>query len=58
MAHRQQTGKWPTARSGLVVEAPGKTWRGVEIALIQGHRELTKGSSLARVLIPLKEKAQ
>jgi hypothetical protein len=57
LAHRQRTGKWPTALSGPVAEAPGETWRAVELALVQGHRGLPKGSSLARVLKPLKEKS-
>jgi hypothetical protein len=57
LAHRKRTGRWPTALSGPVVEAPGETWRGVEMALVQGQRGLPKGSSLARVLKPLKEKS-
>jgi hypothetical protein len=55
VAHRKRTGSWPTARSGPVPEAPGETWRGIEMALVQGHRDLPGGSSLARLLIPLKE---
>jgi hypothetical protein len=54
LAHRRRTGKWPPALSGPVVEAPGETWKGVEMALVQGHRGMRKGSSLARVLKPLK----
>src|SRR5262249_12090203 len=57
MAHRPQTGKWSTARSGPVAEASGETWRDIEMALFQGHRGWTKGSSLAPLLKPLKERS-
>ncbi len=36
-AHYQRTGAWPTGKSGPVSEAPGETWRGVQMALHMGH---------------------
>jgi hypothetical protein len=48
--HHQRTGRWPTDDSGPVVEAPGETWCGIEQALYKGHRGLSGGSSLARLL--------
>jgi hypothetical protein len=49
-AHRRGTGRWPTARSGPIPEAPGETWLAVESALREGRRGLPGGSSLARAL--------
>jgi hypothetical protein len=49
-AHRQRTDGWPTQDSGPVVDAPGETWRGVQMALYQGLRGLPGGSSLAQLL--------
>jgi hypothetical protein len=49
-AHRRRTGRWPTARSGPIPEAPGETWLAVECALREGRRGLPGGSSLARLL--------
>jgi superfamily II DNA or RNA helicase len=49
-AHYQQRGKWPTPEAGLIVDAPGETWKGVQMALLQGRRGLPGGSSLAKVL--------
>ena len=49
-AHRQRTGKWPTADSGPIPEAPGENWRAVNLALYNGHRGLPGGSSLAKLL--------
>jgi superfamily II DNA or RNA helicase len=48
--HRQRTGKWPTENSGPVHAEKGATWKGVEVALYQGRRGLSGGSSLARLL--------
>jgi hypothetical protein len=50
-AHFQRTGRWPTRLSGPVVEAPGERWEAVEGALRAGHRGLSGGSSLARLLL-------
>jgi len=49
-AHFQRTGKWPSAHSGPIVEAPGETWRGVDRALADGGRGFPGGSSLSRLL--------
>jgi hypothetical protein len=49
-AHRHRTGKWPTADSGPIPEAPGENWRAVNLALYNGHRGLPGGSSLAKRL--------
>jgi hypothetical protein len=32
-AHQARTGRWPTADAGKIEEAPGETWKGVEMAL-------------------------
>ncbi len=48
-AHRQRTGKWPTADSGFVVDAPGENWKTIDQALRIGCRGLPGGSSLARI---------
>jgi hypothetical protein len=49
-AHRHRTGKWPSARSGALAEAPGETWVAVDRSLRVGQRGLAGGSSLACVL--------
>jgi hypothetical protein len=49
-AHFRRTGRWPTRTSGPIAEAPGETWRGVELALQHGYRGLPGGSSLSRLL--------
>jgi hypothetical protein len=49
-AHLQRTGRWPTAGSGPVDEAPGETWCGIRNELRRGGRGLPGGSSLARLL--------
>ena len=48
--HYQRTGKWPNVTHGPIAAAPGETWRGVQMALLQGLRGLPGGSSLARLL--------
>jgi hypothetical protein len=68
-AHRRRTGRWPTARSGPVAEAPGDAWNAVAGALRDGWRGLPGGTSLAlllaehrgrrtRVAVPLLTEAQ
>jgi hypothetical protein len=52
--HRRRTGGWPTVDAGPVADAPGETWLGVDVALKQGHRGLPGGSSLFRLLKPLR----
>ena len=49
-AHHARTGRWPTAGSGPIAEAPGETWSAVNMALYCGYRGLTGGASLARLL--------
>jgi hypothetical protein len=50
-AHHTRTGKWPTERSGSVLEAPGETWKAIDRALQAGVRGLPGGSSLAKLLV-------
>jgi len=45
-----RNGRWPTASSGPLPEAPGEKWRLVDSALRSGGRGLPGGSSLARML--------
>lgn len=49
-AYRQRTGKWPTAASGPVEEAPEETWKRINAALWEGYRSLPGGDSLSRLL--------
>ncbi len=49
-AHKERTGRLPTAHSGPIPESGGETWAAVESALRLGIRGLTGGSSLARLL--------
>jgi hypothetical protein len=48
--HFQRFGKWPKYNSGPIVDAPSETWAGIDSALAKGKRELTGGSSLAKLL--------
>ncbi len=48
-AHRSRTGRWPSAFSGPIPEAPGETWNAVNRALWGGTRGLPGGSSLAKL---------
>lgn len=48
--HHAAHGRWPSCISGPVEAAPGETWSGIHMALAMGHRGLTRGSSLARLL--------
>ena len=48
--HNERTGAWPTEASGLVLEKPGETWKGVQVALVKGNRGLPGGFSLAKLL--------
>jgi len=48
--HRSRTGKWPTARSGEVVGAPGETWAAVHHALASGLRGHPGGTTLVKLL--------
>jgi hypothetical protein len=49
-AHYMRTGQWPRIESGPVFEAPSETWKGIQMALVTGHRGLPGGSSLAQLL--------
>ena len=49
-AYHKRTGRWPTDISGPVQAAPGETWKAVNLALFQGLRGLTGGSSLYQLL--------
>jgi hypothetical protein len=49
-AHHAATGYWPVEESGPVSGAPGETWKRISMALHKGSRELSAGSSLARLL--------
>ena len=48
--HHRRTGLWPTAESGPVIDAPGETWKGIDMALRHGCRGFPVGFSLARLL--------
>lgn len=56
-AHRRRTGDWPVILSGPIWDAPGKTWRGINNALLVGTRGLPGGDSLARCLKRYRGKA-
>jgi hypothetical protein len=50
MAHRRPTGRWPGRGAGPIAEAPGETWKAVQMSLVQGLCRLKGGSSLSRML--------
>jgi hypothetical protein len=49
-AHRRRTGRWPTAASGRVLDAPSELWRSLDTALRRGFRGLPRGDGLAELL--------
>ena len=49
-AHRDRTGRWPSEKSGVIVEAPNEKWVNVQAALRLGLRGLPGGSSLVQLL--------
>jgi hypothetical protein len=49
-AHHERTGQWPSEASGPIADAPGETWKAVNLALFQGLRGLPGGSSLYQLL--------
>jgi hypothetical protein len=48
--HRKRTGKYPSRRSGAVIDAPAERWSAIDDALRGGWRGLRGGSSLAKLL--------
>lgn len=53
-AHMARNGKWPNSTSGRVLGAPGESWSGINLALWQGLRGFSGGSSLAKLLQKVK----
>jgi superfamily II DNA or RNA helicase len=49
-AYHNRTGRWPSQSSGPIDEAPGETWKRVDMALVQGGRGLSTACSLAQFL--------
>lgn len=49
-AHKQATGRWPSDRSGPVVDAYGENWGAIEGDLRVGRRGLPGGWTLVRLL--------
>jgi hypothetical protein len=49
-AHRARAGRWPTAASGPVLEAPGENWGTNDGTLHDGGRGLPRRNSLAKLL--------
>lgn len=49
-AHKERTGRWPSANSGVIAGVPNETWNGVNLALTTGVRGLPGRSSLAKLL--------
>jgi hypothetical protein len=49
-AFHDRSGRWPVGGSGLVAEAPGETWCGIDSALSRGARGLPRGLTLSRLL--------
>ena len=47
-AHYQRSGRWPTHKSGPIVDAPGETWLAVDMALRQEIRGWRGSTSLFR----------
>jgi len=45
-----RTNRWPTQKTGIVVESPNETWAAIICALAEGHRGLPGGTSLADLL--------
>ena len=48
--YHQCHGRWPSAVADVIPEAGELTWRAVNLALRKGHRGLSGGSSLSRLL--------
>jgi hypothetical protein len=55
--HNRSKGRWPSVHSGKVENGhPGDTWAAYHSALYSGARGLPGGSSLAKLLAPLKNR--
>src|SRR5262245_61975877 len=48
--HFEKTQKWPTQRSGVILDAPQENWSAVNDALKHGRRGLSGGSTLLELL--------
>jgi hypothetical protein len=49
-AHREATGRWPSATSGAVIGQERETWHRIDANLMRGQRGLPSGWTLARLL--------
>ena len=49
-AHHAVHGRWPDAFTGPVTAAPGETWSAIADAVYKGHRGISVGMSLPRLL--------
>lgn len=49
-AHFQETGHWPSPKSGKAADSNGETWRTIERALANGTRGLQGGTTLTKLL--------
>jgi hypothetical protein len=49
--HKRQTGGWPYAQAGPVLDAPEESWKGIDSALRFGYRGLPGGSSVHLLLV-------
>lgn len=55
-SHFMSTNRWPTQHSGPVEGGhPGDTWLGYHRALADGNRSLPGGTTLSKLLAPIKE---
>jgi hypothetical protein len=52
-SHHRRSGRWPSARSGEVVDAPGENWRAIDQALREGSRGLPGGDTLKQLVVRL-----
>jgi hypothetical protein len=57
VAHHEQTGHWPVQKTGPVFGVQWENWGAIDNALVKGLRGLPGGSSLSRLLAPLKSRA-
>ncbi len=49
LSHRAKRGRWPSAVSGRVLDAPHESWPAIESALRDGYRGLPGGNSLKKL---------